>query len=589
MEKTSPNLYTFIWTSLKIYRWNIYGICLSVFIASLITVVDPYLLKILIDKITLDKNNFDFFSDKEYIIIIVVFVILNIFSNFIWRFINYLALKTFPEARLLASSEAYSYLVAHSNQYFQDNMAGDLANKIQNISEGIENIFMPTISVFYILFTVLVSIVIAYTINIYFSIALIIWVILFITISLNLSNNVIKQSKEFSQLKSVLNGKYVDSLANMFNIKIFARQNYEKLYLEKTSYEVMKKDIDFRWKLLKLWAAQGVLCSLILGVVIAILVFLRLNAIVTTGDFVFIVSITITIVHQVFGIAVLVSKILERIGIIDQAISVVYIPHTIVNAKKAKCLEIKKADVVFKNLEFSYTKEKALFKNINIHIPAYKIIGLVGHSGSGKTTFINLLLRLFDVQKGEILIDKQNIAKVTQKSLHENISFIPQNPILFHRTFMENIRYGRLEATDAEVIEAAKKAHAHEFILGTYKGYESLVGENGIKISGGERQRIAIARAILKNAPILILDEATSSLDSITEALIQKSLQTLMKNKTVLIIAHRLSTLVMSDRILVLDQGKIVEDGSHKDLIIQNNLYTKLWNSQIGGFLVDSI
>ena len=212
---------------------------------------------------------------------------------------------------------------------------------------------------------------------------------------------------------------------------------------------------------------------------------------------------------------------------------------------------------------------------------------MVGFSGSGKSSLLNLILRLFEPQGGEIRVDGQNIANVTQESLRDNIAMIPQDPMLFHRSLMENIRYGRLDASDDEVIEAAKKAHAHEFIIETEDGYGSLVGERGVKLSGGQRQRIALARAILKNASILLLDEATSSLDSVTERHIQDSLHYLMQDKTVLVIAHRLSTLSHLDRIIVFHEGKIIEDGSHQDLLALNGHYAAMWSMQAGGFLPD--
>jgi ATP-binding cassette subfamily B protein len=216
-------------------------------------------------------------------------------------------------------------------------------------------------------------------------------------------------------------------------------------------------------------------------------------------------------------------------------------------------------------------------------------VGLVGYSGSGKTTFVNLILRMYNISEGNIFIDDQNIANVTQESLRSNIGIIPQEASLFHRTLMENIRYGRLDASDVEVIEAAKKAHAHEFIERLPEQYESLVGERGVKLSGGQRQRIAIARAILKNASILILDEATSQLDSVTESYIQESLWNLMQDKTTIVIAHRLSTLLHMDRILVFDKGKIIQDGKHSELLTDKGLYKTLWDAQIGGFLPEEI
>ncbi len=584
MKNYVKNFYKFISKFLKNYRWNIYGILLATFIASFLTVIDSYLIKILVDKITISKDRFDFLADRSYLLIVALFVIFNIAFNFVWRVINYLHLTTFPEIRMKLSSEIFRYLAEHNHRYFQENMAGDLANKVQNISEGIEDIFIPIVSSIYILLTVCVAIVTVYTINFYFSLILTIWVIFFIGISLILSKKIMNYSKDFAERRSVLSGKFVDSLLNIFSINIFSRQNFEKRYLEKTSYEVMKKDIALRWQQLILWAIQGVLCSLILGIMVFVLIFLRSKAIVTTGDFVFIISITITIIQQVFGIAELISRITEQIGICSQAFSVIYTPHNVIDNKDAKNLIVEEGKIIFKNVKFSYIKDKILFNNLSLKISSKQKVGLVGYSGSGKTTFVNLLLRLFDIKQGEILIDQQNIKNVKQGSLRENISFIPQNPTLFHRSFKENIAYGKIDATEDEVIEAAKKAHIHECILATSEGYDSLLGENGIKISAGQRQRIAIARAILKNSPILILDEATSSLDSLTEELIKKSLESLMKNKTVIIIAHRLSTLLSMDRILVFDEGEIKEEGTHDELLYKKGLYYKLWSSQVGGY-----
>ena len=240
-------------------------------------------------------------------------------------------------------------------------------------------------------------------------------------------------------------------------------------------------------------------------------------------------------------------------------------------------------------MTFHYDEGAHLFNNKNVIIQSGQKVGLVGLSGSGKSTFVNLILLLFDVESGKIVIDGQNIRKVTQESLRENIAMIPQDVSLFHRTLMENIRYGRTDATDEEVIDASKKAHCHEFISQLKEGYESLVGERGIKLSGGQRQRIAIARALLKNAPILILDEATSALDSLTEKLIQDSLHALMQGRTTIVIAHRLSTLSEMDRILVFDKGQIVEDGSHDDLLKAKGHYSRMWAMQAGGFLPDHL
>ncbi len=250
-------------------------------------------------------------------------------------------------------------------------------------------------------------------------------------------------------------------------------------------------------------------------------------------------------------------------------------------------LKIAKGEIAFENVTFNYIPEHNIFEDKNLKISAGSKVGLVGFSGSGKTTFANLILRYFDVESGMITIDGQDISKVTQESLRAQIAMIPQDTSLFHRSLLENIRYGRLDAPDHEVIDAAKKAHCDEFIDILPEQYHTTAGERGVKLSGGQRQRIAIARAILKNAPILILDEATSALDSVTEKKIQDGLKHLMDRRTCIVIAHRLSTLCGMDRILVFKEGKIIEDGSHKELIKANGHYAHMWKMQAGGFLPD--
>jgi ATP-binding cassette subfamily B protein len=277
----------------------------------------------------------------------------------------------------------------------------------------------------------------------------------------------------------------------------------------------------------------------------------------------------------------------KEVGNCRQALNIIVEPHEIQDHPNASDLLVTQGQIVFDKVQFQYQNTEPLFENKTVTILPGQKVGLVGHSGSGKTTFVNLILRLFDVSQGTILIDGQDIKKVTQQSLRKNIGMIPQDPSLFHRTLFENIQYGRFEATSDEVITAAKQANAHEFIMHLPKGYESLVGERGVKLSGGQRQRIAIARAFLKNAPILILDEATSQLDSVTEQNIQESLWQLMQNKTTIVIAHRLSTLLHMDRILVFEKGRIIEDGTHQALLAQAGRYSSLWAAQVGGFIFD--
>ncbi|MBX9620427.1 MAG: ATP-binding cassette domain-containing protein [Alphaproteobacteria bacterium] len=308
---------------------------------------------------------------------------------------------------------------------------------------------------------------------------------------------------------------------------------------------------------------------------------------ITVGDIVVIFNTSWNIIISLWWASIELPNAFKEIGICRQALTLLQVPVSLVDAPGAKDIAVKEGKIQFQKVHFQYGKSTALFTNKSVLIQPGQKIGLVGFSGSGKSTFVNLILRLFDISSGQILIDGQDIAKVTQDSLRKSIALIPQDPTLFHRTIIENIRYGRPEASDEEVIVAAQRAHAHEFIMTLSEGYHTLVGERGVKLSGGQRQRIAIARAILKDAPILILDEATSALDSVTEALIQESLSHLMEGRTTIVVAHRLSTLLDMDRLLVFDQGKIVEDGSHAALVKKEGLYKTLWSAQVGGFLPD--
>jgi ATP-binding cassette subfamily B protein len=280
-------------------------------------------------------------------------------------------------------------------------------------------------------------------------------------------------------------------------------------------------------------------------------------------------------------------RLFQNIGVCQQALSIVETPIQIVDQRGAKDIVVTTGEIVFDNVTFRYEKGQDIFHEQSITIRPGQKVGLVGFSGGGKTTFVNLILRYFDIQGGKITIDGQNIAEVTQDSLRNQIAMIPQEAMMFHRTIMENIRYGDLNSSDAKVMEAAKKARCHEFIQKLKDKYETVSGDRGLKISGGQRQRIAIARAVLKQAPILIMDEATSALDSITENDIQEAINDISVGRTTLIIAHRLSTLADMDRILVFKEGKIVEDGTHDELYDLEGHYRELWDMQVDGFLPD--
>lgn len=387
--------------------------------------------------------------------------------------------------------------------------------------------------------------------------------------------------------KTNIMGNLVDVLGNITNVRFFTAARFEsnRIRALQDTYSTFSKKRD-RF-LIKFYILHACSFSIYFVFCITTLIWFYSHNQVTLGDFLLLFTINNWIIHLMWMSANEMNGFLEDVGTVNQALQILNQPLQIKDVKDAKDLKINRGEIIFENVAFNYQKHLSpLFSDKNLQISAGQKVGLVGHSGSGKTTFVNLISRLYDIDFGKIKIDETDISQVTQDSLRAAISMIPQDPSLFHRSLRENISYG-IKASDEEIIAAARKAYAHDFISNLPEGYDALVGERGVKLSGGQRQRIAIARAFLKNAPILILDEATSQLDSITENVIQEALQNLMRNKTTIIIAHRLSTLKAMDRILVFDKGKIIEDGSHQDLLDLNNAYKKLWDSQIGGFIVD--
>jgi ATP-binding cassette subfamily B protein len=332
-------------------------------------------------------------------------------------------------------------------------------------------------------------------------------------------------------------------------------------------------------------AAQSALLAVLEVGMIYIAIKLWLLGKLEIGDFALLQGYIVTLMFKVWDVGRFIRKIYESLADANEMTEILVKPHEVVDKSKARVFKFRQGAIEFSKVFFTYKEGVEVLRDFDLQIKPGEKVALIGSSGGGKSTLIKLLFRFYDIQNGKIVIDGQDISAVTQDSLRKNLSLVPQDPILFHRSLMENIRYGKPEASEAEVIEASRIAHCHEFISRFPQGYETLVGERGVKLSGGERQRVAIARAVLKNAPILVLDEATSSLDSESEMLIQDALKKLMKGKTVIVVAHRLSTIMQMDRIIVIDGGRIVEEGKHKELLkAQEGIYQKLWNIQAGGF-----
>ena len=575
--------FTFLLNSIKPFK---YWVGLHLFVV-LYNAIDlslwSYVSKILIDQLAI--------TPREQIVYQVwptalLLIILGFLPGFIWRICDYSWMNLTPLMRKKIASESMDYAMQHSNNFFQNNFAGSLANKVRDVT-GLTDKILATI-IYAFLGTILSLIIAFFTLLLvhkFFAFGLLAWAALFIFMAVKGAKKVSPMSIATADQQTKIMGNLVDVLGNISNVRLFSRRGFESNRIEALQDDYAKFSKRRDLFLIKFYTLQGLTFSVYFAGCIILLIWLYAQNRVTLGDFMLIFTVNTYIIHGMWQAMNEMRTFLENVGTVNQALSIINQPLQIKDCDNAKDLKITRGEIIFENVGFSYDNSSALFCDKNITIKSGQKIGLVGQSGGGKTTFVNLILRLFDVEQGRILIDGQNISSISQNSLRASIGVIPQDPSLFHRTLLQNISYGCENASEPEIIAAAKKAHAHEFIETLPESYNSLVGERGVKLSGGQRQRIAIARAFLKNAPILILDEATSQLDSINENLIQESLINLMKQKTTIVIAHRLSTLQHMDRILVFDSGKIVEDGSQQELLALNGFYQKLWEAQVGGFL----
>lgn len=493
-----------------------------------------------------------------------------------------------PSLRRRVRRELFAYLQHHSQRYFLSNFAGSLANRIAEVSMSVAHTVWTVLFDFWpLVIAFSVSLVLLAGVNVKLALALGTWITVYVATSYILAQRCRRYARDYAAARSLVSGKIVDSITNIMNAKLFARRDFERSYLEGYLNLEVKRARETFWYMERIrWFQFLAAMTLMLGIIGYALKIWSAGG-MTVGEFAMAASLSLLLIEQARGLSRRFLDFFEYVGNINDGVSVIVRPHEVIDDIDARALVVGAGAIEFRHVDFSYTANKPVFQDLCVTIRPGEKIGLVGFSGSGKSTMLNLLLRLFEPQSGSILLDGQDIQTVSQESLRAAIAMIPQDPMLFHRTLMENIRYGRLDASDEEVIEAATKAHAHEFILDTEDGYESLVGERGVKLSGGQRQRIALARAVLKDAAILVLDEATSSLDSVTERHIQESLSYLMQDKTVMVIAHRLSTLSHLDRILVFHNGLIVEDASHAELLANKGHYAKLWSMQAGGFLPD--
>ncbi len=548
----------------------------------------PYFIKMFIDNIvgyTGDASGIWEVLKTPFWAIVISFTVMEVAM----RHMSAIKVYAFPYFRADMRLQVVQYVKGHSLSYFTNNFAGTIATRIHEIPKSAHNLIdnlLDTVLAIVMAF-VFSCIILAFVSPIFVGIMLA-WCAFHMGVTFYFMPELQRKSKDHADAVSYMQGDTVDCITNMTVVRLFAKGAQELKRLVRSQEEEIDKSIIASWAYEKLDFLRGAGGIVFIATVIYFLVIGFQAGWVSMGDFPLVAMTIFQILGLIWHLSQRMQVMLRDFSVISAALTMLNTPHEVVDKEDAKDLVVQKGAINVNNLGFGYRKSSPLFEGLNVKINPGESVGLVGFSGSGKTTFVNLLLRFFDPQKGCIQIDGQDIAQVTQNSLRSQIAMIPQDPSLFHRTLMENIRYGLESASDDEVIKASKLAHCHEFILELDEGYNTLVGERGLKLSGGQRQRIAIARAILKNAPILVLDEATSALDSVTEKYIQESLQKVMKDRTTIVVAHRLSTLASMDRIIVFDKGKVLEQGSQAELLAnKEGAFAKLWALQNEGFLPD--
>ncbi len=522
--------------------------------------------------------------------IVVIIFILNAIRVTMWRGMAFT--NNFFQARVMGNlmNTCYQYLQKHSYGFFTSNFIGSLVTKVKRYERAFERIADQII--FELGRSLLdVSMILAVLLWQYptFGFIMLGWAVVYLAFAYIFSLYKLQYDIKRAEADTHTTAQLADSFTNNINVKAFSNYDLERNRFTKTVEE------QFRARK-KSWNVGAIEDAVDSALMVTVEFYLIYRAVMLWGDG--LISVGTIILLQVYILRIFdklwstgrnLRNIYEALADANEMTELLLLPHEITDRPSAKDISIAKGAIEFKNVSFGYYEDNGVFENFNLNIKPGERVALIGPSGGGKSTIAKILMRFYDVNGGKILIDGHDTQDMRQDSLRAQIAFVPQDPILFHRSLMENIRYARPEAIDDEVMEAAKLAHAHEFITAFPYGYDTLVGERGVKLSGGERQRVAIARAILKNAPILVLDEATSSLDSESEMYIQDALKKLMRNRTTIVIAHRLSTIMQMDRIVVIDSGRIIEQGKHKELLkVKKGAYQRLWEIQAGGFAAAS-
>ena len=587
--KNKPNskeIFRLFWKTSEPYK---HRRNLAIFFTMLTLVVTIFVGPLIIAQLLSIIQHNQLHDSKNLWTLIALYSVSGLWSSVIgWRLVLYLAwtFETAMQRDLYA--RCFSKLTNQTLFFHSNKFGGSLVSQTNKLVGAIES-FWDTIiwSVLPLVVSLVGSIIILSTLLWQYALFLLIFSIVFSIVVYYGSKPMAELTKKEAKASNKLNGQLADVISNVLAVKSSGAEATEQKFFTKTVNSWRNSSLDVMRGFLKVSTIYSSINMVIKIGAIAFAVYAAQNNLVSVASVYLIITYTGSVAHELWNMNGIMRNYNRIIGNANDMVEILQTPTTLIDKSNSK-LKVTNGKISMDKITFTHDEGQGdtLFHDFSLDIKPGEKIGLVGASGSGKTTLTKLLLRFADIDSGKITIDGQDISEVTQASLRAKIAYVPQEPLLFHRSVRENIAYGRPDATDAEIEEAAKKAGAYDFIVGLKDGFDTMVGERGIKLSGGQRQRVAIARAILKDAPILVLDEATSALDSESEALIQKSLKTLMENRTSIVIAHRLSTIAKLDRIIVLKNGKIVEDGSHDELINKKRgVYAKLWARQSGGFI----
>lgn len=578
-------IFYYYWQQIRKYKWSFIFLYIAYGSAVLVaSVLNPFLYKKIIDLISGAVPSAQLNQQLLDYVLLVAITVLSYQALF--RIGDYLI--TYFQSNVIREihNDTFNRLMNHSYNFFSNNFAGSLVSRAKRFAASFERISDITTFNFWMTIIHLAGVLVILFFKAPFIGFLFLgWAVLYVFITFLFIRKKVEYDLLEAEADSKVTGHFADAFTNILNIKMFSAKEKEySSFKDITNYEYQKR--------IKSWdfgnfqnTVQGFLMGILQIVVLYVMINMWLDGEITTGMVVLIQVYMFAAFDHLWDLGKALVRLFKSLAEAKEMTEIFDKKPDIQDIENPQQCLIKNGNISFENVNFEYVEDHEVFKDFNLQIKAGEKVGLVGHSGSGKSTIVKMILRFVDVLNGAILIDEQNIIKLKQEELRNKISYVPQEPILFHRSIRENIAYAKPKASFEEIIEVAKKAHAHEFILSLPKSYDTLVGERGIKLSGGERQRIAIARAMLKDSPVLILDEATSSLDSISESYIQDAFKELMKGKTTIVIAHRLSTVQKMDRIIVLDKGQIIEDGTHTELLVKNGLYKNLWNHQTDGFL----